>query len=106
MNELLTAQVKRKLNITWNDEDTNARVAEIIASAIPYLLHRLGIADPDFDFAEPGLENTLFLAWCLYEYNHTVNEFDDNYANLIAIARHRHEVKYYQENEVEADGET
>ena len=106
MNELLTAQVKRKLNITWTDEDTNARVAEIIASAIPYLLHRLGIADQDFDFAEPGLENTLFLAWCLYEYNHTVNEFDDNYANLIAIARHRHEVKYYQENEVEADGET
>ena len=106
MNELLTAQVKRKLNITWTDEDTNARVAEIIESAIPYLIHRLGIADQDFDFAAPGLENTLFLAWCLYEYNHTVNEFDDNYANLIAIVRHRHEVKYYQENEVEADGET
>lgn len=106
MNELLTAQVKRKLNITWTDEDTNARVAEIIESATPYLLHRLGIADQDFDFAAPGLENTLFLAWCLYEYNHCVNEFDDNYANLIAIVRARHEVQYYRENEVEADGET
>lgn len=106
MTELLTAQVKRKLNITWSDEDTNARVAEIIVSAIPYLLHRLGIADQDFDFSEPGLENTLFLAWCLYEYNHCANEFDDNYANLIAIVRQQHEVVYYQENEVEPDGET
>lgn len=102
----LYEQVKRKLNITWDDEDTNARVLDIIASATPTLLHRLGIADLGFDFADPGLENTLFLAWCLYEYNHCVNEFDDNYANLIAIARARHEVAYHQENEVEAYAET
>ena len=96
MNERLVAQVKRKLNITWNDEGTNARVQDIIQSAILDLSHKLGIADPDFDFSEPGAENVLFLAYCLYEFNHTLNEFDDNYSNLIAQTQARYEVLHYQ----------
>lgn len=103
MNVALVNQVKRKLNITWNDDDTEARVADIMAAAIPTLIHKLGIADPDFDFAAAGTENTLFLAYCLYEYNHCVNEFDANYANEIAQVRAKHLVKYYEENEVTTD---
>ena len=97
MNDTLFAQVKRKLNITWDDDDTNAIITDIIQSAIPEMLHKLGIADEEFDFATPGIENNLFRAYCLYEYNHCANEFDDNYANKIAQARAIHEVKYYRE---------
>lgn len=99
MTDKLIAQVKRKLNITWNDDDTNARIQDIIQSAIPDLMHILGIADPDFDFSEYGVENTLFLAYCLYEWNHSTNEFADNYSNLIAQTRAKYEVAYYQESE-------
>ena len=99
MSDKLVNQVKRKLNITWSDDDTNARVNDIVAAAIPILVHKLGIADPDFDFSEAGAENTLFLSQCLYEYNHCVNEFDDNYSNEIAQTRAKHLVKYYEENE-------
>ena len=88
----LLEQVKRKLNITWKDDDTEARVTDIIGSAIPTMIHKLGIADPDFDFSEAGMENNLFKAYCLYEYNHCANEFDDNYANEIAQIRAKHEV--------------
>lgn len=95
MLEKLYPQVKRKLNITWTDEDTDSRVEEIIQSAIPALLHKLGIADPDFDFSVPGMENSLFLAYCFYEWNHCLNEFDENYANNIAQVRAIHEVDYY-----------
>lgn len=95
MTERLVAQVKRKLNITWNDEDTTNRVNDIIQSAVPTLKHKLGIADPEFDFSEYGDENTLFLAYCLYEFNHCTNEFDDNYSNLIAQVRAKHEVEDY-----------
>lgn len=102
MSERLLQQVKRKLNITWSDDDTNARLEDIINSAIPDLMHKLGIADPDFDFSVAGVENTLFLAYCLYEFNHCLNEFDDNYANSIAQARAIHEVKHYQ-SEVSGD---
>lgn len=94
-NAILMAQVKRKLNITWNDEDTTARLEEIINSAIPDLKHKLGIVDDEFDFAEAGAENTLFLAYCLYEWNHALNEFDLNYERMIAQVRAEWEVKQY-----------
>lgn len=103
MNEILMNQVRRKLNITWDDDETNARLSEIIGSAIPYLLHRLGIADPDFDFSSPGIENTLFIAYCLYDWNHAAHEFADNYAEMIATVLAQYEVKHYQRNEASED---
>lgn len=97
MTENLLAQVRRKLNITWDDDDTNARVEDIVQSAIPAMVHKLGIADPDFDFGVPSMENNLFLAYCFYDWNHCLNEFDENYANNIAQIRAKHEVAYYEE---------
>lgn len=101
MPAVLVDQVKGKLNITWDDEDTNARIDQIINSAIPDLIHRLGITDSNFDFSLPGPENTLFLSYCLYEWNHTLNEFDENYSRMIAQVRAKHEVAFYQESGVE-----
>ncbi len=96
-NPILTAQVKRKLNVTWDDEDTDARIEEIIESAIPDLIHRLGISDKDFDFSQKGAENTLFLSYCLYEWNHMLEEFDVNYARMIATVRAIHAVNQFKE---------
>ena len=95
----LYEQVKGKLNITWEDEETTARVNKIINSAIPDLIHKLGITDKDFDFSVDGAENTLFLAYCLYEWNHALNEFEDNYSKMIAQVRAKHEVAQYLESE-------
>lgn len=103
MTEILMNQVKRKLNITWDDEETTSRLTDIIRSAIPDLSHRLGIADPDFDYSQPGAENTLFLAYCLYEWNHALNEFEENYARMIATVRAVYEVKHYLESEAAAN---
>ena len=97
-NPTLFGQVKRKLNITWDDDETTARIEEIMASAIPDLKHRLGITDPDFDFSVAGAENTLYLAYCIYEWNHALSEFFVNYAEMIAQVRAQHEVKYYLAN--------
>lgn len=102
MNETLFKQVKRKLNITWEDETTNARVTDIINAAIPILSHKLGITDPNMDFSISGAENMLFLAYCLYEWNHSAAEFDANYSNEIAQIRAKYAVAAY-ENEVEDD---
>lgn len=102
---ILILQVKRKLNITWEDDETNARVEDIINSAIPTLIHKLGITDPLFDFSKAGAENTLFLAYCLYEWNHAANEFDDNYHNEIAQIRAKNEVAYHLANsDAESEG--
>lgn len=96
MSELLTKQVKRKLNITWEDEDTNARVDDIMGDVGPWLIHKLGITDPKFDFSAPGTERNLFLACCLYEWNHIPrDEFEENYKHTIANVRAQHEVADY-----------
>lgn len=92
----LINQVKRKLNITWDEESTNANVMDIIQSAIPTLIHKLGITDPEYDFGVAGAENTLFKAYCLYEYNHVTNEFDNNYSQLISEVRRKHTVSQYE----------
>lgn len=100
VTEKLTQQVRRKLNITWNDPETDARVAQIIDSAIPYLIHKLGITAAEFDFSAPGTENTLFLACCLYDWNHASrDEFEENYHGTIGDVQRQNEVKYYLEQE-------
>lgn len=107
MNEVLLGMTRRKLNITWSDTETDARIEEIVQSAIPDLKHKLGIVDAEndpFDFSEPGPENTLFLAYCLYEWNHSLNEFDENYSRLIAQVRAKWEVQQYLDSEVAEDG--
>ena len=99
MNAVLLEQVKRKLNITWEDADTTARLEEMIEAAVLTLKFKLGIAAEDFDFSAAGIENLLLVNYCLYEWNHCLNEFDVNYANEIAQTRAKHEVAYYEEQE-------
>lgn len=102
----LIDQVKRKLDITWVDEDTDRRVSDIVDSVSPVLRHKLGITDSEYDFSKPGLENMLFLALCLYEWNHSANEFDVNYANEIAQCQAMHEVAYYKAQGGDGDAAT
>lgn len=102
----LIDQVKRKLDITWVDEDTDRRVSDIVDSVTPVLKHRLGITEPEFDFSKAGLENMLFLALCLYEWNHSANEFWNNYADDIATCQALHEVANYRAREGDSDAAT
>lgn len=102
-NPTLLGQVRRKLNVTWDDDETTARIEEIIGSAIPDLKHKLGIVDPDFDFSVEGSENILFLAYCLYEWNHALSDFDLNYERMIAQVRAQHEVANYLADSEESE---
>lgn len=89
----LTEQVKRKLNITWSDTDTEARVSDIINQAKAVMLLKLGITDSAFDFSADGITNVLYLAYCLYLFNHCENEFEQNYMAEILQARALFEVE-------------
>lgn len=88
----LVAKVKRKLDITWSDEGTDARVRDLIDIAAPTMRHKLGLPDC-YDFEAPSQEQNLFLAWCFYEWNHAVDDFDANYMNDILQVRHKHLVQ-------------
>lgn len=101
VDPILFSEIKRKLNITWDDDETSARINEIIESAIPDLIHRLGITDPDFDFTAHGAEKSLLKNYCLYEWNHSINEFYENYADSIAQIRIKNEVIDYEKEQIQ-----
>ena len=92
MSDTLFTKVKRKLDITWDDADTDARVQDIMDTAEVVLRERLGITSDTFDFSVPGKENQLFVNYCLYEWNHAIDEFYKNYSSIITSTRIKHEV--------------
>ena len=94
----LVAQVKHKLNISWDDPDTDARIAdEVIPSAVSSLTFKLGIDDPAFDWSDAGQENLILINYCFYEFSHAANEFDSSYATDIAQVRAKWEVRQFEE---------
>ena len=93
----LLQELKDKLNITWNEEETNRKLESIIEDAKLILNYKLGAT---IDYSEAGLEHNLFLNYCMYVYNNCSNEFDINYLNEIYQIRQKYEVlNYEQENQ-------
>lgn len=81
------AAVKRKLNVTWDDETTNARLEDVVATVSPRLSSLLGYPF-DHEFTdEDGASWTLFLNGCLYEFSDAWDDFEHNYADVILSTR-------------------
>lgn len=87
MSDVLLSEVKRKLNITWDDDATDARLTDIIANMRPAVARLCGHADGVGAFESPGAERTLLVNACFYEWNHQFDEFKANYADDILAAR-------------------
>lgn len=80
--------VRRKLNITWEDEGTDARIADVIAAVSPALALRCAL-DVDHKFSDGEPEWALFLSACLYEFSDALDDFWENYASEISAAHLR-----------------
>lgn len=90
----LISEVKRKCNVTWDDEETNIAIDSLIDDAIMTLNDKLGA---DIDYSKPGPERNLFKNYCLYAWNDCSDEFDKKYMNEIYQIRAKYEVKNYVE---------
>lgn len=82
--------VKRQLNITWTDSDTDEKVMDMMMDAEAELNHILGA---EIDYFRPGMERRLYLNYLLYMWNDCVNEFEDAYTKEIIRVRHFYMVK-------------
>lgn len=90
----LKAELKLKLNITWEDDDTNSKLESILADAEIILNHKLGA---EIDYSVPGIEHSLYLNYGMYAWNNCIDEFDERYRPEIYTARHIQEVNSYRE---------
>lgn len=81
------AAVRRKCNVSWDDETTNARLDDVVATVSPRLSSLLGYPS-DYEFTdEDGASWTLFLNGCLYEFSDAWDDFEHNYADVILSTR-------------------
>lgn len=80
----LLADVKNYLNITWDDEATNAKVNGLIASAAAYLDSKLG-GQPDYE--ADGMARTLLMECVRYARDSALDVFESNYQALILTAQ-------------------
>jgi hypothetical protein len=86
----ITASVKRKLNITWSDDTTDSRVADVLSKS-EATMRRLCDCPEDvttWDDEDIGL----LLDACLYEFSNAADDFRVNYADAIQSCRLKHEV--------------
>lgn len=98
--QTLLDQVKSKLHVTWDDEDSNARIeSDIMPTAEQELRSLLGIHDDAFSFVDPGTEHLLYLNYCYYEWHDAADDFEEHYASKIARCREKWMVKQYAEEQ-------
>ena len=97
--------VKRKLNITWTEKETDLRAVDVLRQGIDTLSHKLGLPD-GYPLERDGAASALVLNWCLYEWNSMANAFNADYADEVDQVRSRILVKARAEKEGEGDGQT
>lgn len=96
----LMDSVKRQLNITWDDEDTNAKILDIMQDAESSMNYRIG---QDVDYSIPGMERRLYLNYVMYLWNDCVEEFDKAYRNDIYLVRRKYEVEGAKKDDSEKE---
>ena len=82
-----SSAVKRKLSISWDDQQTDLRVADVMDATTAWLNSRLGFpATHEFTSAD-GEPWSLFLNACLYEWSNALDAFAESYAAEIRACR-------------------
>ena len=86
-NATLPDAVRRKLNVTWEDGVTEARLYDVVGAVSPRLATLLGYPSSHTFDAEDGPAWGLFLNGCLYEFSDAWDDFEKNYATEILSTR-------------------
>lgn len=86
-------EIKRYIQVSWSDNDTDQEIIDEILNAEKTLNHKLGA---EYDYTKPGQEKSLFKNYMLYSWNKCLNEFDSAYKEEIYQIRHKAEVANYE----------
>lgn len=90
--EGLLADVKNYLNITWDDEATDAKVSGLIASGMVYLDLKYG---ETADYTADGMPRTLLMEYVRYARDSALDVFESNYQALLLSMRNERLVNDY-----------
>lgn len=80
----LLADVENRLDVTWEDAQTDAKYTELILSGMAYLDLRLGGTQ---DYTTAGEARTLLMEYVRYARDEALDVFETNYLNRLTAAR-------------------
>lgn len=89
---VLLDDVKNYLDITWDDDHTDAKTREYIVSGMIYLDGKLG--EPA-DYLTAGSPRSLLLEYVRYARDGAMDIFETNYVHLILAMQHERAVERY-----------
>lgn len=82
--EQLLADVRDYLQITWTDEETDRRLADMIQGSAVYLD---GVTATENAYTKPGTMRTLLMERVRYQYNGALDAWLNNYLHLVVQAQ-------------------
>lgn len=97
---LLLHDIKDYLNITWEDDATDARIRGLIEDGMAYLDDKLG--EPG-NYTSPGLPRTLLKDYVRYARDEALDVFENNYLSLILAMVNNKGVQSYGERLASAE---
>ena len=89
----LLADVKNYLNITWDDEATDAKIAGLIASGVVYLDLKYG---EEADYTKDGMPRILLMEYVRYARDSALDVFENNYRALLLGMQNDRKVSAYE----------
>lgn len=88
----LLEAVKTRLQITWTDDATDARLTGIIEDGIAYLNDKLGA---EGDYLSPGYPRQNLMEYCRYARDNALDVFENNYMSQILAMQTQRRVADY-----------
>lgn len=92
----LLDDVKEKLKITWDDENTS--LEDSILKGKSYIQ---SITGTTLDFEVTGEPHTLLIEYCRYDYNNAIEYFEENFGSRLSRLAYMEEIKEYQAAQTE-----
>ena len=91
----LLNDVKNQLNISWSDNATDNKIANLIQNGVAYLNDKLGEAG---DYSVPGYPRALLFEYARYARDEALDVFENNYTALILAMQNQRKVAAYVES--------
>lgn len=91
----LLEDVKNYLNITWDDEATDAKASGLIAAGMIYLDTKYG---ESADYTKDGMPRTLLFEYVRYARDNALDVFENNYLSMLLGMQNERAVNVYVES--------
>lgn len=100
----IIAELKSRIDITWEEEITEKKLENIVKNSIPKINRLIGKTIEDYTTKGLEEELELLLNYCMYAWENKIEMFKNNYIDDIMSLRQKYQVENYIKSQ-EAENE-